>query len=144
MRRALPTLLALVCGGCLVEFPAPADEGDGGPIVAPVDALVARPAPRPDAAPTPDAAAPTLNAITVPATTSSRTIMVGIDATDNQAVTQMRLANEDGNWGTWTTFNANATHQLSAGYSIKGVYVQVRDAAGNESSVIYRTLRYAA
>lgn len=57
MRRALPMLVALVCGGCLVEFPAPADEGDGGPIVATVDALVARPAPRPDAAPTRDAAA---------------------------------------------------------------------------------------
>ncbi len=94
--------------------------------------------------PAPDTVAPTLTSITLPTTTANRTITVGITATDDQRVAQVRLANEDGNWGAWTDFSPTIQHQLSPGYSIKGVYVQVRDAAGNESRVIYRTLLYAA
>ena len=94
--------------------------------------------------PAPDTVAPTLTAITLPATTATRTITVGIAATDDQAVAQVRLANEDGNWGAWRDYAPTVQQQLSAGYSIKGVYVQVRDAAGNESAILYRTLVYAA
>jgi sugar lactone lactonase YvrE len=107
--------------------------------------LVEGAADQPPPAPGPvDTVAPTLTAITLPATTTVRTITVTITAADDVRVTQMRLANEDGNWGPWVAFDANATHTLSAGYSIKGVYVQVRDAAGNESGTLYRTLRFQA
>jgi hypothetical protein len=106
--------------------------------------LVAAPVVEPPPGQGPDTTAPTLRGITLPATTTTRTITVAIDAIDDRAVHQARFANEDGNWGPWTAFGANATHQLSAGYSTKGVYVQVRDAAGNESGTVYRTLSYRA
>jgi hypothetical protein len=115
--------------------------GNESAVVTAVSRLVGEDAPPPAA---PDAIAPTLRAITLPATTAARTITIAIDATDDTKVTHVRFANEDGNWGAWGAFSANATHQLSAGYSIKGVYVQVRDAAGNESGAIYRTLLFAA
>ncbi len=72
-RAALPALTLLAASGCLVEFPAPADEADQTPIVAPADARGLPPPPRdatppapgrdarppvPDAARQPDAAPP--------------------------------------------------------------------------------------
>jgi sugar lactone lactonase YvrE len=100
--------------------------------------------PNPPAGGAPDTTAPTLRAFTVPATTAARTVTVTIDAIDDVKVTQVRFANEDGTWGTWKAYAPAMQHQLSAGYSIKGVYVQVRDAAGNESGLLFRTLLYSA
>jgi len=93
--------------------------------------------------PVPDVTAPTLTSITLPATTSTATIDVTIAATDNVGVTGMRTANENGDWSPWRPFATPAAHTLSAGYGVKGVFVQVRDAAGLESGVIYKTLSYA-
>ncbi|MCB0879427.1 MAG: hypothetical protein KDC46_10685 [Thermoleophilia bacterium] len=84
-----------------------------------------------------DAADPVLAAITVPDTTPTRDITVGIDASDDIAVAKVRFANEDGNWGPWVDYAAEVPHQLSAGTGLKVVYAQVRDAAGHESNVIY-------
>ncbi|MCW2956697.1 MAG: hypothetical protein JWO69_1566 [Thermoleophilia bacterium] len=95
-------------------------------------------------APVVDRTAPTLTAVTMPATTATQTITIGITAADNVKVTQVRFANEDGNWGAWTAFTPTMQHTLTAKFSIKGVYVQVRDAAGNESGATYKTLRYQA
>lgn len=91
-----------------------------------------------------DTAAPTVNAVTLPAETTTRTITVAINAADDTAVTEARFANEDGNWTAWRAFAANMQHELTAGYAVKGVTVQVRDAAGNESPTVFRTTRYAA
>lgn len=64
-----------------------------------------------------------------------------IEAADDVAVTQVRVANEDGNWGAWTDFADEVPHQLTAGNTYKVVYAQVRDAAGRESNVLFaRTL----
>ena len=91
-----------------------------------------------------DASAPVLTAITVPATTTTQSIAVAITATDNLAVTQVRFANEDGNWGAWVAYAATVNTTLTAGYGVKGVTAQVRDAAGNESATISKTLTYQA
>lgn len=90
----------------------------------------------------PDTETPTLNSVTVPATTTTREITVKIDAADNVAVTHARFATEDGNFGAWEPYSAQMPFTLSAGAGIKGVYVQVRDAAWNISASQYRTLRY--
>ncbi|MBC7644748.1 MAG: NHL repeat-containing protein [Thermoleophilia bacterium] len=104
-----------------------------------VPAITPLPAPTP-----PDAVAPVLTGTTVPLTTTTQTITVGITATDNVAVTSMRFANEDGAFGAWINIAATGTQTLTAGYGVKGVNVQVKDAAGNLSNMIYKTLSYAA
>lgn len=89
-----------------------------------------------------DTVAPTLNSVTVPATTTTREITVTIDAVDNVAVTHARFATEDGNWSDWQPYSVQMPFTLSDGYGYKGIYVQVRDAAWNISASQYRTLRY--
>jgi hypothetical protein len=89
----------------------------------------------------PDVTAPTITSFTVPATTTTRTISVGVSATDNKGATQMRFANEDGVWGGWIAYAANATHTLTAGNGAKVVFVQVRDAADNRSQ-LHRTTNH--
>jgi sugar lactone lactonase YvrE len=86
-----------------------------------------------------DAADPVLVTMTIPNPAPSRDIVITTTATDDIGVTQMRIANEDGNWGPWVAYEANKPHHLSDAPSIyKGVYVQVRDAAGRESNAIYK------
>ncbi len=92
--------------------------------------------------PTPDLIAPTLTNVTLPATTTTQTVQVGITATDDRAVTEMQLATEDGMWGPWQPFATPVAFELSAGFGVKGVYVRVRDIAGNESAAVYRTIGY--
>ncbi|MCZ4496250.1 MAG: hypothetical protein JWM25_833 [Thermoleophilia bacterium] len=118
--------------------------GAAAPAPAPAPAPGADPAPAPAPAPAADAVAPVLVGFTLPAITTTQAITLTITATDNIKVTQVRVANEDGNWGAWKAFTPNLAHTLSGGHSVKGVYVQVRDAAGNESGAIYKTLRFQA
>src|SRR5690606_12104134 len=92
--------------------------------------------------PAPDTVAPTLQNVTLPVTTATRDVEVAIEATDDVAVAEMRLANEDGNWGPWQPFTTPVIHTLSGGFAVKGVFVQVRDMAGNVSGTVYRTTRY--
>lgn len=94
--------------------------------------------------PAPDVVAPVLRAITLPAGTTTRDVEVGIDATDDVAVAELQLAREDGTWGPWQPYAPAVTYRLSDGYGVKGVYVRVRDMAGNESNAVYRTLTYVA
>ncbi len=95
-----------------------------------------------DAGAAPDAEAPVLHGLTLPAITATRTVTIAIDATDNVGVSGVRTANEDGNWGPWRAFAAEVGHELTAGFGTKGVFVQVRDAAGNHSNVLFRTLAF--
>ncbi|MCW2927609.1 MAG: Ig-like surface protein [Thermoleophilia bacterium] len=81
-----------------------------------------------------DAADPTLTRVELPATTNTQLITLRLTAADDVAVTQVRLANEDGTWGAWKAFAPTVEHTLSAGRGFKVVYVQVRDAAGHEST----------
>lgn len=96
--------------------------------------------PVPASAPTTtDTVAPTLSNVTVPATTATRTITVGITASDNVAVKEVRFANGDGVWGAWQPFAASQQWTLRASASTsKSVYTQVRDAARLKSASIYR------
>jgi hypothetical protein len=80
---------------------------------------------------------PALTAVTVPATTQVNDVDVTVTATDDVGVTQVRLANEDGEWGAWRAMATPVHWQLTAGRSLKVVYVQVRDAAGRESNVLF-------
>jgi hypothetical protein len=94
----------------------------------------------PPAPSTPDRTAPVLRGALVPSSVTSRSVVVTIDATDDVGVSQVRFANEDGTWGPWQAFAPAMNHQLSAGTGYKGVYVQVRDAARNESLVTFTKL----
>jgi hypothetical protein len=102
------------------------------------------PLPAVEPLPAPDIKAPVISNVTVPVTTSSRTIQVTTTATDDRGVAEMQLAREDGNWGPWQPFASPVSWDVSANYGVKGVYVRVRDMAGNESIAVYRTLSYAA
>ncbi|MBC7462118.1 MAG: hypothetical protein H7287_12215, partial [Thermoleophilia bacterium] len=66
------------------------------PNVVPVITLPLR---TPAALPLPDVTAPKLTTVTMPTSTTTRAVAVTIAATDDTAVTELRLANEDGSWG---------------------------------------------
>lgn len=93
--------------------------------------------------PHPDLAAPLLTNVILPATTTTRDVTVAVVATDDTTVTEYHVANEDGNWGPWLPFGTGTVHHtLTAGYMLKGITVEVRDAAGNVSNSLYRTTSY--
>jgi hypothetical protein len=100
------------------------------------------PAPNPNPNPAPvDAAAPKVTAVTLPNPTNTQTIAVTTTASDDIGVTELRLANEDGNWGAWRQFASPTPQLLSPGAGTKGVFVQVRDAAGKVSNIVYTKTR---
>jgi sugar lactone lactonase YvrE len=136
----------LVRQGAIPAWPALDAQHDPVPVPDPDPQPDPQPDPDPDPAPQPnpgavDRTAPVVDAVTIPATTTSRAVDVAIDARDDVAVTQLRLATEDGNWGAWQAFASPARFTLTAGLGFRGVYVQVRDAAGRESNIVYRTTR---
>ena len=91
-----------------------------------------------------DLADPVLTGVAGPAVTAQQRIDLSIDAADDVKVTRVRLANEDGVWGAWTTFAPTIPTVLSAGYGPKVVFVQVGDAAGRESTVATLRVSYQA
>jgi hypothetical protein len=91
----------------------------------------------------PDTTAPVLSKLTVPAETTTQAVTVTLGATDvGGTLSQVRFANEDGNWTAWQAWGAQKQWTLSAGFGGKLVYAQVRDAAGNESLVLTATTQY--
>lgn len=92
--------------------------------------------------PEPDVEAPVLASIEMPPTTTTQEVEVVVDATDDNVVAEMQLAREDGEWGPWQPFASPVVYALSDGYGTKGVYVRVRDMAGNESNAVYRTIGF--
>ncbi|MCW2928423.1 MAG: pknD 3 [Thermoleophilia bacterium] len=72
--------------------------------------------------------------VIVPAISPTSDIFVRTTATDNVCVAYMRLADDYGDFGAWIPYNANQPFRLRAGTGTRGVYVQVKDAAGNESA----------
>jgi hypothetical protein len=123
--------------------PAPAPNPAPNPVPNPVPnpQPEQQPQPQPNPQPGPDVTDPTLRQVTLPATTAASAIDVVIDGIDDRAVTQVRLATDDGNWGAWQAFTPTVRFTLRAGIGFRGVYVQLRDAAGNESVALYRTTR---
>lgn len=134
----------LVHGGALPAWPpldgapAPAPVPVPDPVPTPGPVPTPDPVPAPDPQPAPDVSAPAIDAVLLPATTATRDIDVKVTAHDDVAVTQVRLATEDGNWKAWQAFTPTVRFTLTAGLGLRGVYVQVRDAAGRESNIVYR------
>ena len=79
-----------------------------------------------------DTSPPTLQGVSLPATVSDPSVAVASTAADDVAVSQVRLANEDGTWSTWRPYASPITWELSPGTGYKAVFVQVRDAAGED------------
>lgn len=92
----------------------------------------------------PDSEAPMLTAVAAPSSTTSASISIAITATDNTAVTQYRIAADDGIWGSWQAYASPVAYTLPGSYGVKGFSLQVRDRAGNESSAIYRQVAFEA
>ncbi len=68
------------------------------------------------------------------ATTSSLTVTLTLSATDNIAVTQMLISNNDGFAGaSWENYATTKSWTLTSGDGVKTVYVKFKDAAGNVS-----------
>jgi hypothetical protein len=84
-----------------------------------------------------DAADPVIQSVTLPATVPDQAVTVGLLASDDVGVAQVRLANEDGVWAAWQAFQPNVPWMLSAGKTYKVVFAQVRDASGRESNTMY-------
>jgi sugar lactone lactonase YvrE len=91
-------------------------------------------------APKPDKEAPKLNGFTLPEFADGPKVTISIDATDDRRPAEVRLADENGTFGPWIPFTKELEVTLSDGPGVKGIYVQVRDAAGNESESVYHTL----
>ena len=91
-------------------------------------------------APKPDTTAPTISSVTLPASVDTPTAHVVLDVSDDRGAVQMRIADENGEWGAWEEFTPEFDAPLTDGPGVKGIYVQVRDAAENVSTAEYRTL----
>jgi hypothetical protein len=52
------------------------------------------------------------------------------DTTDGDVITQVRLRNEESNWGAWQHFAPDLPFDLSSGNGLKTVFVQVEGAQG--------------
>lgn len=92
--------------------------------------------PTPGAEPTPDLLAPTLQSVVAPAETTAASVSVAVSASDDVGVTEMRIADEQGNWGAWQPYATAFDVALSDGIGTKLVYVQVRDVRHQESEVL--------
>ncbi len=101
------------------------------------DNPVPGPHPIPGAEPKPDLLPPTLQAVTAPADTTAASVPVRVTAIDDLGVTEMRIADEQGNWGAWQPYSGAFDVALSDGIGTKLVYVQVRDVRQQESGVLY-------
>jgi sugar lactone lactonase YvrE len=91
-------------------------------------------------APRPDVVAPVLNGFTLPEFADSDTVRISIDAKDERRLDMVRTADENGTWTDWMPWSPELDVKLSDGAGVKGIYVQVRDTAGNESESVYHTL----
>lgn len=120
--------------GKVVLRPAPgwsdagADAGGGGPL---------------GGVSTWDTVAPEIASLIAPATTTTGAVTIGIAASDNVGVTQLRLR-VDGVLQPWRGYAANVQHQLAERLGDHVVGVQVRDAAGNASAERGVTIHRAA
>lgn len=93
---------------------------------------------------TADTTAPVLASVTAPDTTTSQTVAMTLSATDAVGVTQYRIVNEDATvWTAWKTYDESFDWTLTAGAGAKRVLVQVRDAAGNKSAIVTKSISYA-
>ena len=88
-----------------------------------------------------DTVKPRIHSLTVPASTCSRLVQVGLSVRDNRKVTHMRLSSGSGAYGPWRPFLGRLVYRLPPRVARTMVTVQVRDAAGNRSVPSSRSVR---
>lgn len=84
-----------------------------------------------------DRRAPFLRSISLARRVHSTHVVIRVLASDNVGVRQVRLANEDGTWGAWRTYSPCVNWTMAPKLGIRGVFVQVRDGARNESRILF-------
>ena len=89
-----------------------------------------------------DHVAPVIVAVKLPVEVNrGRRISVALTARDNVAGgMQVRFATENGRWGAWQSLKGRRALMLSPGVGWKGLFTQVRDAAGNRSQAWFQTV----
>lgn len=87
-----------------------------------------------------DTTRPLLTAVTMSPQVPGRSLVVRLRASDEVGVTLVRFATENGRWGSWRTLRSSYAIRLTSGQGWKGVFVQVRDAAGNRSRGWYQSV----
>lgn len=96
--------------------------------------------------PIPDVADP-LVTLRAPATSTTATVSLAIESSDDIGVTHLRIAGEDGEfseWRPWSSGLATFAHTLTAGYGTRIVAIQVRDAAFRVSATAQAAIVVAA
>lgn len=68
-------------------------------------------------------------------TTSSTRVNLSISATDNLGQIEMRIANENSTWSNWQAYSRSASWTLPNGNGPKKVLLELRDEAGNVTSL---------
>jgi hypothetical protein len=92
------------------------------------------PSPVPTPLVEPDVVKPRLTSVTGPATSASTAVDLQLDASDDVGVAQARWAGNDGTWSSWAPFAPTLHVDLGAA-GRHHVSVQLRDEAGNESTI---------
>jgi len=68
-------------------------------------------------------------------TTSSTRVNLSISATDNLGQIEMRIANENSTWSNWQAYSRSVSWTLPNGNGPKKVQLELRDEAGNVTSL---------
>lgn len=132
----------------VVPAPTPAAPTPAKPVMPPLVGGAKPTTPKP-ATPTPqapnavvDTVAPTILKVAMPGqVVRGRKLSVTLKATDNvRGTLQVRFATENGRWGAWQSVTGRKAITLSAGRGWKGMFTQVRDAAGNRSKPWFQTV----
>lgn len=112
-----------------------------GNVSLPVSVTVQQDAPT--VAPPGDRVRPSIVRVAMPAQVRGRRVPVVITARDDRAAVLVRFAGEGGRWGAWQPARGRRLALLSPGLGWKGVFIQVRDAAGNRSRPWFQTVLLA-
>lgn len=68
-------------------------------------------------------------------TSTSTTLTLSATDTGGAALTQMRISNDNSDWGDgWIDYATTRSHTISSGNGLKTVYVQYKDSVGNIST----------
>ena len=63
-------------------------------------------------------------------------VTLNLSATDNVAVTQVRMSDNGSTFGSWVPYSTSVIYSIPSGDGVKNVSVQFRDAAGNVSTTV--------
>jgi hypothetical protein len=86
---------------------------------------------------------PLVTSVVAPAETTDSFVQVAAAASDpdGNAIVQMRIADESGDFRAWTAWTPSFRFELTDGLGTKAVYVQVQDAAGRISAARAATIQ---